>query len=112
MFESLRVLVAAIQLVESAAHAAQTLRRVDHDRLRCVKSFARFELPREHFGVDAEQKTGGVVGVHGDFRREIAAVDEIEAVHFARFFGCRALGKGNKGIVVVARGASLAGDAL
>ena len=60
---------------------------VDHDGFRRGEGFVRLQAPGEIGGIDACEKARGVQAIHFGFNGKVAAVNEVDAVDFAVFFG-------------------------
>ena len=87
--------------VENAAHLAEALIGVDHDGFRRSEGFVWLQAPGEIDGVDAREKACGVQTIHFGFNGKVAAVNEVDAVDFAVFFGGAVGFQCNERVVVV-----------
>ena len=64
------------EAVKFFAHTVQPFIRVDHDRLGCVKTFSRRQLPFEGVGVNTQVYSQIVVMIQFQLGQEVAAVNE------------------------------------
>ena len=88
--------------MEGAAHTAQSSVGVDQHRFRCLEGLAGLQAPAEIRGIDAHEHPGTALGVHFHLNGEVAAIDQIQAPHFALFFGGGVLGQCQHGVGAVA----------
>lgn len=104
--------VLAVELMVSAAHIVDALRRIDHNRLGSDKMLARLKTPGEGGGIDTDQHARAAVGVHISRREEIARVNEVEAVNVAVILGRIVRAERDEGVVHVRGASELARNAL
>ena len=104
--------IVSVKLMECAAHTAESRVRIDHHRLGSDEVFARFKTPIEALGIDTDQHARAAVGIHICGCKEIARVNEVEAVNVAKVLGSVVRGERDEGVVHMRGASHLARNAL
>ena len=81
----------------------QPLIRIYHHCFRRLELFRRIQFPVKAVGMDAQQHSCRIVGIHLNLRQEIAAVDQAKSNGFPLKLICRRTLQDHKWIVVVGR---------
>lgn len=87
--------------MEITAHLTESRSGIGHDGFGRFKNLARVKMPAEVFASDTDLHAGVFLLPLLHLRKEVAAVNEVEAVGFAAFLRRTVSADGGKGIELV-----------